>query len=219
MSGEDAWAVSFCMFPVTVEQVMKVADAEQLMPPKVGGVCVYLALWCVCFFLCAFGCRFVCVFVCFFACFFCGCVFGVFLVCFFFCVFLVLFWCFFGVCRRGVVLYLAAIDVQGGGCREANAFRSNCCHQKSPQSGMILCFFVVCVLSRVFRYMLCLLCVLVWLVFLFWDFVCLYVCISGICSSGVQACTTNLALRPSVLLGVVYLGDVLCLDFRIFGMC
>lgn len=33
--GADAWAVSFCMFPVTVDQVMKVADAEKLMPPKV----------------------------------------------------------------------------------------------------------------------------------------------------------------------------------------
>lgn len=32
--SEGAWAVSFCMFPVTVEQVMKVADADQLMPPK-----------------------------------------------------------------------------------------------------------------------------------------------------------------------------------------
>ncbi|CAN0449064.1 unnamed protein product [Laminaria digitata] len=31
---EGAWAVSFCMFPVTVEHVMRLADAEQLMPPK-----------------------------------------------------------------------------------------------------------------------------------------------------------------------------------------
>lgn len=30
-----AWAVAFCMFPVCVDQVMRVADAEQLMPPKV----------------------------------------------------------------------------------------------------------------------------------------------------------------------------------------
>ncbi|CAN0213145.1 unnamed protein product, partial [Hapterophycus canaliculatus] len=29
------WTVAFCMFPVSVEQVMRVADAEQLMPPKV----------------------------------------------------------------------------------------------------------------------------------------------------------------------------------------
>lgn len=36
--SEGAWAVSFCMFPVTVEQVMNVADAEQLMPPKVMNI-------------------------------------------------------------------------------------------------------------------------------------------------------------------------------------
>lgn len=32
---EGAWAVAFCMFPVSVDQVMRVADADQLMPPKV----------------------------------------------------------------------------------------------------------------------------------------------------------------------------------------
>ncbi|CAB1100002.1 unnamed protein product [Ectocarpus sp. CCAP 1310/34] len=31
---EGSWAVAFCMFPVSVDQVMRVADADQLMPPK-----------------------------------------------------------------------------------------------------------------------------------------------------------------------------------------
>lgn len=31
----DPWAVAFCMFPVSVDEVMSVADAEMLMPPKV----------------------------------------------------------------------------------------------------------------------------------------------------------------------------------------
>ena len=34
-AGEAEWTVAFCMFPVSVDQVMRVADAEQLMPPKV----------------------------------------------------------------------------------------------------------------------------------------------------------------------------------------
>ncbi|CAN0178298.1 unnamed protein product [Pylaiella littoralis] len=32
--GGEEWALAFCMFPVSVDQVMKVADADQLMPPK-----------------------------------------------------------------------------------------------------------------------------------------------------------------------------------------
>ncbi|CAN0078260.1 unnamed protein product [Ascophyllum nodosum] len=34
VTGEDEWAVAFSMFPVSLEEMMKVADAEKLMPPK-----------------------------------------------------------------------------------------------------------------------------------------------------------------------------------------
>lgn len=40
----DGWAVAFCMFPVSIDEVMRVADAEKLMPPKVKKPILYLLL-------------------------------------------------------------------------------------------------------------------------------------------------------------------------------
>lgn len=33
--GGGSWELAFCMFPVSIDQVMRVADADELMPPKV----------------------------------------------------------------------------------------------------------------------------------------------------------------------------------------
>ena len=86
--SEGAWAVSFCMFPVTVEQVMNVADAEQLMPPKVMNIRHNV------FFL--GGGYYSVFFVFFFVCFFCLVFFSVLSFCFLRCSFCNGFVIFFG---------------------------------------------------------------------------------------------------------------------------
>lgn len=44
-SEGPAWKVAFCMYPVCVTEVMNVADAEMLMPPKVR--MYFAASWCL----------------------------------------------------------------------------------------------------------------------------------------------------------------------------
>lgn len=35
VTGPGSWTVAFCMYPISVEEVMAIADADMLMPPKV----------------------------------------------------------------------------------------------------------------------------------------------------------------------------------------